>query len=195
MHPPVMFELSLMGAVPQAGVQRVMDGLERSCGPGKDWQMLESTMKLDKAPDAKVRWVVDRTTVEMAQLGPPLRATSRQDGSGVRPALEQVLSRQVVRVPEAPAEHIKTLLQAGYQKKFALFHRGKQFVWGKAVVSVSQVFVPSATNEADLTRRQLTQDWCVSVVIHCAAASEAEEAAAQLVAIQSTLRDRVALFK
>jgi hypothetical protein len=174
-----------------------MDGLERSCGPGRDWELLETTMTLDKAPDAKVRWIVNRTTIEIVQLGPTLRAgaAARPDGSGVRPALEQVQSRQVVRVPEAPAEHIKTLVQAGYQKKFALFHRGKQFVWGKASVFVSQVFVPSPTNTADFTRRQLAQEWCVRAVVYCAAASEAEEAAATLVGIQHVLRDRVALFK
>ncbi len=187
-------ELSLLGSLPQAAVQRLLDALERSCGPGSDWNMLETMMRLDKSPDVHVRWMLGRTTMELAQYT-PLRVTARSDGTGLKNSLEQVQCWQLTSVREGLAEHLKTLGQVGYQRKCAAFHRGKLFTWGKAIVTVSQVFVPGSSNPADFTKRLLTHDWCVKAVIVCAATNQAEEAAAVLMGIQHVLRDRVALFK
>ncbi len=51
--------------------------------------------------------------------------------------------------------------QTGYVKKFAIYQKGRRFVWGKVVITVCQVFAPApvTTSAADFTRRLLSPDW------------------------------------
>ncbi len=53
------------------------------------------------------------------------------------------------------------LAQTGFLKKYAVYFRGKRFLWGKAEVTVCQVYAPApiATSANDFTRRLLSPDW------------------------------------
>lgn len=116
-----MMEMSLMGTVTAAKLPRLLDGLERSCGPGASWDLLETTFALE-GKELKVRWTPGENTMQIAHVTPPVRVTSRPDGQ--MRAMEQVLCRPLKVVSDGGSEHLKVLTHTGFQKKFVVYQRG-----------------------------------------------------------------------
>ena len=122
----------------------------------------------------------------------PIRVTSRAD-QAANP-LESVQCRPVHVVREAAHQHLEVLKKAGYETKFFTYQEGTLYRWGKAVITVSRLYLPESTKMADCKKNPVTDDWLVEVTM-LTTSDAAEDAARTLLHIQNVLSERIALVK
>lgn len=185
-------EVSLLGAVKEGpALERLLDGLERSCGAGTAFALVETTLGQAKQSEVKCRYVVGGRSMEFAQYGQPVKVTSRP---GMIAVLEGVRHRPVTRLVGGNAQ-VMSLRQAGYEAQRLTYYKGKQFAWGRATVRVARVFAP--VSQAALEEHPVAPGtWLVTVTADATLdTSSADEAAAHLLMIQAALQDRVTLVK